>query len=74
MGSLKTSQKSVVPNGEVYTEEESQALFPRAEGDSSESGTVATNGSGEILFRVAEGVQSGNGTGDDGEGSLQALD
>ena len=48
-------------------EEEFQALFLRAEGDSSESGTAATNGSGEILFRIAEGVQFGNGAGGDGE-------
>ena len=45
------------------SEEEFQALFSRAEGDSSESGTAATNGSGEILFRVAEGVRSGDGSG-----------
>ena len=36
------------------SEEEFQALFSRAEGDSSESSTVAMNGSGAILFAIAE--------------------
>ena len=39
------------------SEEEFQALFSRAEGDSSESSTVATDGSGAILFAIAEGVR-----------------
>ena len=49
------------------SEEEFQALFLRAEGDSSESSTVAMNGSGAILFAIAERVRGDPGAGGDGE-------
>ena len=51
------------------SEEEFQALFLNAEGNSSESRTAATDGSEAILFRIAEGVQSGDGSGGNGEDS-----
>ena len=56
------------------SEEEFQALFTRAEGNPSESSTVATDGSGAILFAIAEGVQSGTSSGGDGEVSSGSLD
>ena len=49
------------------SEEEFQALFPRAEGDSSESSTAATDGSGAILFVIVEGVRGPVGSGGNGE-------
>ena len=52
------------------SEEEFQALFARAEGDSSESNTAATDGSGAILFAIVEGVRSGTGSG--GHGVISA--
>ena len=48
-------------------QEEFQALFSRAEGNSSESSTVATNGSGAILFAIAERVWGDSGAGGNGE-------
>ena len=49
------------------SEEEFQALFARAEGDSLESSTAATNGSGAVLFAVVEGVWGDLGSGGNGE-------
>ena len=54
-------------------EEEFQALFTRAEGDSSESSTAATDGSGAILFVIAEQVRSDSGPGGDGEVNPESL-
>ena len=56
------------------SEEEFQALFVRAEGDSLESSTAATNGSGVILFVIVERVWSGSGSGGDGEIDSGSLD
>ena len=49
------------------SEEEFQALFAGATGDTSGSDTGATDGSGAILFAVAERVRSSLGSGGDGE-------
>ena len=48
------------------SEEEFQALFSRAEGDSSESSTAVTDGGGVILFVIAERVWYSSGSGGDG--------
>ena len=55
------------------SEEEFQALFPGAEGDSSESSAGATDGSGAILFAIAERVQGASGSGGDGEVDSESL-
>ena len=55
------------------SEEEFQALFLGAEGNSSGSSTRATDGSGAILFAIAEQVQSASGSGGDGEVDLVSL-
>ena len=49
------------------SEEEFQALFSGTEGDASRSDTGATDGSGAILFAIAERVRSSVGSGGDGE-------
>ena len=54
-------------------EEEFQALFSGAEGDSSGSSTRATDGSGAILFAIAERVRGDSGSGGDGEVDLLSL-
>ena len=56
------------------SEEEFQALFARSTGDSSESNTVATDGSGAILFAIAEGVRGAVSSGSNGEVDSGSLD
>ena len=55
------------------SEEEFQALFAGAEGDASGSDTGATDGSGAILFAIAERVRSRPSSGGDGEVDSSAL-
>ena len=55
------------------SEEEFQALFARATGDSLGSDTGATDGSGAVLFAFAERVQASPGSGGDGEVDSSAL-
>ena len=55
------------------SEEEFQALFPGAEGDSSGSSAGATDGSREILFTIAERVQGAPGSGGNGEINSSSL-
>ena len=55
------------------SEEEFQALFLGAEGDSLGSSARATDGSGVILFAIAERVRGASGSGGDGEVDLSSL-